>query len=87
MSSLTWDIFKFGGVVHLPSSGVIHMKANKQIPMTLSMLCDNALDAWTMEVQGLSCQLDNLELGWSDLSTAIDKMRSKIIVQPHRLSK
>ena len=81
ISSLSWDLVKSGGVVHVPSSGVIHVKANKKIPMTLSILCDNSLDTWSLEMQGLSCELDALELGWVDLPTAVDRLRTRIISQ------
>jgi hypothetical protein len=78
MSSLSWDLFKKWGVVMVPSSGVIHVKANSKVPMTLSILCDNALDTWTLEMQGLSCELASLDIGWIDLPTAVARLRTKV---------
>ncbi|KAL3937775.1 MAG: hypothetical protein SGARI_001992 [Bacillariaceae sp.] len=82
MSSLSWDILQKKGVLQVPLSGLIHVKANGHIPVTMGMICDNLLDAWKMEVQGLSCKIDSLAPGWSDLNVAGEKLRLKMEDMP-----
>lgn len=84
LSSLSWDLMKQWGEVQLPSTGVIHLKANGKIPLTLSIFCHNVLNTWSMEMKGLTCSLDNIDLGWVHLDNTADGMRNKIIGQPHR---
>jgi hypothetical protein len=78
MTSLSWDIVKHWGTVMVPSSGVIHVKANSRIPLTLSILCDNELQTWSMEMQGVTCELQSLDLGWIDLPEAVLKLRDEV---------
>ena len=80
VSSLGWDLFQQGGTLLIPSSGVIQVKAaNAKIPLTLSILCDNRLDAWTLEMQGLECELDALELGWKNMAESVKTLRSTVL--------
>jgi hypothetical protein len=78
MSSLSWDIFQKMGVLQVPLTGVIQVKADGKVPATLSMICDNLLNTWKMEVRGISCTMDSLEPGWSDLTKASDRLRAKM---------
>ena len=70
MSSLSWDVVQKKGVLQVPLAGIIHVKANGHIPVTMGMVCENLLDTWKMEVQGLSCKIDSLAPGWSDRARA-----------------
>lgn len=79
LSSLSWDLLRLGGTLQVPSSGVIHLRANGRFPLTLSIMCDNNLNAWSLEMQGITCELHNLEMGWSDLPNAVEQLRSKVI--------
>mmetsp|Transcript_23389 Transcript_23389/g.38094 ORF Transcript_23389/g.38094 Transcript_23389/m.38094 type:complete len:263 (-) Transcript_23389:230-1018(-) len=78
MSSLSWDLLQKKGKLQVPLSGVIHVKADGKIPITLSMICDNLLDAWKMEVKGVACTMDSLQPGWSDLEKATEYLRNKM---------
>jgi hypothetical protein len=78
MSSLSWDTLQNKGMLQVPLSGVIHVKANGQLPVTMGMICDNLLNAWKMEVKGLSCKIASLEPGWSDLVAAGERLRMKM---------
>lgn len=80
LSNLSWDILKLGGKLNLPSSGVIHLKANRQVPLTLSILCDNLLNTWTMELEGRSCTMDAMELGWVNMQNSVQRLRQKVLV-------
>jgi hypothetical protein len=78
MSSLSWDAISKGGMLQIPLSGVIHVKANGKIPVTMGMICDNMLNMWNLQVQGLSCQIAFLKPGWSDLEIAGERLRQKM---------
>jgi hypothetical protein len=79
LSSLSWDVLRLGGTLQVPSSGVIHLKANSRVPMTLSIMCDNILDTWSLEMQGVSCELYAMDLGWLDLPDTVQRLRSKVM--------
>jgi hypothetical protein len=78
MSSLTWDAISKGGTLQIPLSGVIHVKANGKIPVTMGMICDNLLNVWKLQVQGLSCHIASLQPGWSDLDVVGGRLRQKM---------
>jgi hypothetical protein len=78
MSSLSWDALSKGGILQIPLSGVIHIKADGKIPVTMGMICDNLLNIWKLQVQGLSCQIASLEPGWSDLDLVGERLRQRI---------
>ena len=83
MTSLSWDILKSGfGTLQIPSSGVIQVKANKKLPLTMSIICDNILNTWTMTMSGVSCELSNIELGWNNMESAISKLRNEVLTKP-----
>jgi hypothetical protein len=84
MSSLSWDVLQKKGILQVPLVGIIHVKASGQIPATMGMVCENLLDTWKMEVQGLSCKIDSLAPGWSDLEAAGERLRAKIEDAPWR---
>ena len=82
MSSLSWDIIMSGfGSLQVPSSGVIQVKANKKIPLTMSIICDNILNMWTLEMTGMSCQLSNIEVGWTNMEATIGKLRNEVLTK------
>jgi len=78
MSSLSWDLLQNRAILQVPLSGIIHVKANGKIPVTMGMICDNLVDVWNMEVQGLSCTIDSVKPGWSDMAEAGEHLRSKL---------
>jgi hypothetical protein len=79
MSSLSWDALQKGGVLQVPLSGVIHIKADGKVPMTLTMICENILDTWSMMVSGVSCYMESLAPGWSNITVASERLRTKLI--------
>ncbi len=79
MSSLSWDAIQKGGVLEVPLSGVIHIKADGKVPLTLTMVCENLLDTWSMEVSGVSCNMESLEPGWSNMTVASERLRAKLV--------
>jgi hypothetical protein len=78
LTSLSWDLVKKWGMVEVPSSGVIHAKAHSRVPLTLSILCANTLNTWTLEMVGRTCNLDALAIGWDPLPEALEKLRTKV---------
>jgi hypothetical protein len=79
VANLLWDMIHQWGVVKVRSTGTIHIKANRQMPLTLNILCDNLLDAWTLEMQGMECELDRLDVGWKDIPQAMEGLRVKLL--------
>jgi hypothetical protein len=86
LSSLGWDLVRQGGTLSIPSSGVIQIKAHSKFPLTLSILCDNLLDVTTLEMQGVECELDSIDMGWVDLPIAVMALRQSVLGTPHRPS-
>mmetsp|Transcript_13114 Transcript_13114/g.30890 ORF Transcript_13114/g.30890 Transcript_13114/m.30890 type:complete len:244 (+) Transcript_13114:89-820(+) len=79
LSSLSWDAFRNKGVLQFPLSGVFHIKANGKFPLSMSMICDNnLLDTLKLEFQGISCNLDFVGLGWTNLTKESARLRSKL---------
>jgi hypothetical protein len=73
ITRLVWSIWVGGGSLILPTTGVAFIKANSQMPLTVSIVCDNRFDTWTLQVQGVECVLHQLNPGWS--MAAIDSLR------------
>ena len=79
-SSLSWDAFRRKGVLQVPLSGVFHIKANGKLPLSMSMVCDNnLLDTFKMEFKSISCNLDFVGLGWTNLANESARLRSKLV--------
>jgi hypothetical protein len=85
-SSLGWDLIRNGGTLMVPSSGVLHLHikvaaapASMNIPITLSILCDNMLDTWTMEMQGVDCELDTIDMGWADITKTAERLQEYVL--------
>lgn len=79
MGNFAWDMVQSYGIVQVQSTGAVHLKASGQIPMTLNILCDNELNVWTLEMKGVHCELDKLDLGWKDIPTAMDSLRVRLL--------
>lgn len=82
MSRLFWDLWTARGILTIRSTGAVHIKANGQLPFTLNILCDNLLDTWALEMQGVHCDLDVMDLGWKNMTRAMEKLRLKIEQMP-----
>mmetsp|Transcript_25783 Transcript_25783/g.61072 ORF Transcript_25783/g.61072 Transcript_25783/m.61072 type:complete len:327 (+) Transcript_25783:352-1332(+) len=77
--SLSYDsLINLGGTIHVPLTGVMHIVANGVVPVTLSIICDNELDTWSLTVNGLNCELNNLLPGWKDMGEESSRIRSKL---------
>lgn len=86
MGNLAWDMIQNWGVVQVQSTGAVHLKASGQMPLTLNILCDNLLDAWTLEMRGMHCELDRLDIGWKDIPSAMDALRVKLLRPKNELT-
>jgi hypothetical protein len=76
IAQLAFAIYKGGGRVMVPSTGVAHIKASRgAAPFTVSIVCDNMLDTWNMQIIGLECALRELKPGWLDLNVAVERLR------------
>jgi len=75
-SRLLWSLFQGGGSILVPMTGVAYIKASAQrAPVTISIICDNQLHAFSMHVQGVECSLKNLQPGWSDVQGTVNDLR------------
>jgi hypothetical protein len=79
VSRLLWSAWKGGGSIVLPTTGVAYIKANSATPFTVSIICDNLVNTWTLQVQGMECALKQLKPGWS--LSAIDAVRDYALVK------
>jgi hypothetical protein len=79
ISRLLWSIWKGGGRIVLPTTGVAFIKANSATPFTVSIICDNLVNTWTLQVQGLECALKQLKPGWS--LSAIDAVKEHALLK------
>jgi hypothetical protein len=84
----------------LPTTGVAHIRASSfphstsgiattlsSVPLTVSVICDNAIDVWRMQVLGTDCILRSMLPGWIPLNTSVPQLRayavSKLRVHPN----
>ena len=75
-SRFYYSLYKGSGHVAMPTTGVAHLRANGQAKLTVSFVCDNIINTWTLTVQGVDCTLRELAPGWSNLTAASDSLRS-----------
>jgi hypothetical protein len=81
-----WSLWKGSGKVKIPTTGVAHLRANGQAKLTVSFVCDNILDTWTLTIKGVDCQLRELAVGWVDLVHITNELRlyaiNHLLAQP-----
>lgn len=78
-SRFYWSLWKGGGHLALPTTGVAHVRANGQARLTVTFVCDNLVDTWTLRVQGVDCQLRQLSTGWTNMTHSTDQLRAYAI--------
>ena len=78
--SLLWNIIQGGGKLVIPTTGVMQVKASSSSPVTMSMICDNSLNVWTLELVGVECTLNSLDVGWKELDGTIDKLQEEVLL-------
>ena len=76
MGHLLWQAIKGRGIVTLPATGVAHVKASNSAKVTISMICDNELNVFTMNMEGRKCTLDKLATGWIHMDDEADRLRA-----------
>jgi hypothetical protein len=64
-----------GTCLVVPTTGVAHIKASSQAPFTVSIVCDNMVDTWNMQILGFECALQQLHPGWLDLEESVAALR------------
>eukprot|EP00980_Cylindrotheca_fusiformis_P019157 scaffold6493_cov81-Cylindrotheca_fusiformis.AAC.2 len=87
LSSLSYDLLWNYGTVDVPSSMVVQVKAtNQKIPLTMNILCDNKLNTVTLELIGVTCELDHLMVGWNDdVLEQVVALRTKTIANHQKV--
>jgi hypothetical protein len=83
ISSLVSRAWSGNGQITLPTTGIVHVKVSpastlsKQIAvaMTLGIICDNTLNAFSMQVFGAHCVMQKIHLGWMNIDVAASSLR------------
>lgn len=75
LPNIIWNLFKSGGSMVIPTTGVMLIKASSSTPVTMSMICDNSLNIWTLLMVGVECSLNSIDVGWLPLDKTIDKLQ------------
>jgi hypothetical protein len=79
MMSLSYDAVRnLGGTIQVPLTGVLHLLANGIVPITLSIICNNDVETFSLTVNGRNCELDNLIPGWKEMDQESSRLRSKL---------
>jgi hypothetical protein len=76
LSRLLWSVWQGSGSLLLPTTGVAHIKASKAAPVTVTIVCDNRVDVFSLHVYGLDCVLKDLKPGWTNLTLTAATLRS-----------
>ena len=77
--SVIWNLIQSGGHLVIPTTGVMQVKASSSTPVTMSMICDNSLNVWTLVLVGVECTLNSLDVGWLELDGTIDKLQVEVL--------
>jgi hypothetical protein len=76
LPSMMIGLWRGGGTsLVVPTTGVAHIKASSSAPFTVSIVCDNLVDTWSMQILGFECALKQLHPGWLDLEQAVESLR------------
>jgi hypothetical protein len=77
---ILWNVLYHGQhTLYIPSTGVLYVKAkvlSTKVPLTIRMVCDNALQLWTMELRGIECVMHTMDVGWWPLQTHVSELQS-----------
>jgi len=79
VASVVYNLIKSGGHLVIPTTGVMQVKASSSTPVTMSMICDNSLDIWTLVMVGVECSLNSIDIGWLEVDGAIDKLQEEVL--------
>jgi hypothetical protein len=79
IASIVWNSIKGRGSLVIPTTGVMQVKASSSTPVTMSMICDNSLNLWTLVMVGVECSLNSLDIGWLGIDGTIDKLQLEVL--------
>jgi hypothetical protein len=63
-----------GRFLVLPTTGVAHIQV-PAMQATISLICDNFINTWTMQVEGIECSLRQVQAGFVSLEQAAAKIK------------
>jgi len=79
MARLLYGLWQGSGSLVMPTTGVIHIKARlgnaPGTPFTVSIVCDNVVDAWTLLITGAECTMQQLTPGWKKMERALNQIQ------------
>jgi hypothetical protein len=64
-----------GRFLILPTTGVAHVQVPAKVQATISLICDNFINTWTMQVEGIECSLSQVQPGFVSLERAAAKIK------------
>lgn len=64
-----------GRFLILPTTGVAHVQVPAKVQATISLVCDNFINTWTMQVEGVECSLSHVQPGFVSLERAAAKIK------------
>jgi hypothetical protein len=82
LSHLLYQAVIGGGVIHLPSTGVVHIKA-PHAKLTMAMICDTTLHLVTMKMEGKACAIQHLTPGWKVMQDQVRMMQQHATHKVH----
>ena len=77
--SLVWNLIKSGGHLMIPTTGVMQVKASSATPVTMSMICDNSLNVFTLILESVECALNSIDVGWVEMDDAINNLQVDVL--------
>lgn len=74
------DAIYSGGHLEIIASGVAHVKSPMGIPLSLGIICDNALNIlqFPLKVVGKACVVEGISSGWAGLEETGAEVRDRV---------
>lgn len=75
------DAIYGGGYLEIIASGVAHVKSPMGIPLSLGLICDNALNIlqFPLQVVGKACVVEGISSGWAGLVEMGAEVRDRVM--------
>jgi hypothetical protein len=75
------DAIYGGGYLEIIASGVAHVKSPMGIPLSLGIICDNALNIlqFPLQVVGKACVVEGISSGWAGLAEMGAEVRTRVM--------
>lgn len=76
LSSLLYVAVTHGGIIPLPSTGIVHIIAPPpHAKGTMAMVCDTTLNVWSLSLHGQACTMKHFLPGWWNMTNQVDQLQ------------